>query len=254
MNGVCVAIGAVVQGAPEVESRTVQCLADGTAIFEGHRLTDSRCDDAVPRCTLLVEGGVTGPYPYVAYENQVRQVGSTVWVNLGFWCPQSTAPVPVPTAQDIRDQVIRLLPSVPAVTTGANTLVNIQTLLWADTDPHRDLGRVSVVGQPVWLRLAFDHADWDFGDGATATATQPGKAYDRTGDPCRTVSCPHYFGHTYTAPGPVTVTVRVAWRASFSLDGSAFLPVDDAPLTGPPATAHIRVRAARGVLVAPPGD
>ncbi len=230
------------------------CLADGTAIGHGHVLTDSRCDANVPRCTLLVEGGVSGPYAYVAYENQVREPGSTVWVNLGFWCPQSRAPLGVPTAGDIRDRVIRLLPRVAAATTGANTLVNIQTLLWADTPAERNLGRVTVVGQPVWLRLAFDHAQWDFGDGTRATTSHPGKAYDAQGDPCRAVRCPDYFGHTYTASGPVTVTLRVAWRATFSLDGGNFEPVDDAPLTGPASTQRILVRQARGVLVVPPGD
>jgi hypothetical protein len=145
--------------------------------------------------------------------------------------------------------VVRLLPRVAAVTTGPNTLVNIQTLLWADTAEQRSLGRVTVVGQPVWLRLAFDHAVWDFGDGSRASSAVPGKAYDAVGDPCRTVSCPDYFGHTYTRTGAMTVRVQVAWRASYSLDGQNYQPVDDAPITGPAGTAQIHVRQARGILV-----
>jgi hypothetical protein len=143
-----------------------------------------------------------------------------------------------------------LLPRVPAVTTGPTTLVNIQTLLWADTPQRRSLGRVVVVGQPVWLRLAFDHAVWDFGDGSTLSSDVPGKAYDARNDPCRTVSCPDYFGHTFTTTGVMTVSVRIAWRASYSLDGQNYQPVDDAPLTGPAGTVRIHVRQARGVLVA----
>lgn len=241
-------------GSTPPEYQTVGCTADGTAVRGGRALTDTRCDANVPQCTLLVEGGQSGPYFVLAYDNQVRQAGSSVWVNLGFWCPQSTAPVTVPTAADIRDRVIRLLPPVPAATTGANTLVNIQTLLWADTGRDRSLGRVTVVGQPVWLRLAFDHAEWDFGDGTTATSDTPGKAYDPDGDPCRTVSCAGYFGHVYSGAGPVTVGLRVGWRASYSLDGSSFQPVDDAPLTGPLSTESLLVRQARGVLVTPPQD
>jgi hypothetical protein len=229
-------------------------LPDGTALFDGRTLTDSRCDANVPKCTLLVDGGQPGPNPIWAYEYQVREPGSSEWVNLGFWCPQSTAPVPVPNAQDIRDRVIRLLPAISPVTTGAHSLVNIQTVLWADTTTGRTLGRVTVVGQPVWLRLAFDHADWDFGDGSTATSEHPGKAYDEGTDPCRTVMCPDYYGHVYTATGTMTVRLRVAWNASYSLDGSHYQPVDDAPITGPAGTVSIQVRQARGVLVTPTGD
>jgi hypothetical protein len=200
---------------------------------------------------LLQDGGQTGTYLIWAYETQSLKPGDTVWSNLGFFCPQSTAPVPVgPDLAALRGRVVRLLPRVSAATTGPNTLVNIQTLLWADTAGRRSLGRVMVVGQPVWLRLVFDHAVWDFGDGATASADTPGKVYDATGDPCRTVSCPDYFGHTFTRTGVMTVSVRIAWRASYSLDGQHFQPVDDAPLTGPAGTLRIHVRQARGVLVA----
>jgi hypothetical protein len=252
VNGECEPVNADPVGdSPALEYRYVGCEADGTAIYLATVLTGTRCNTDVPRCTLLMDGGQSGPHPVVAYEDQVRQQGSAVWINLGFWCPQSTAPLPAagPDVAAIRDRVVRLLPRVAAVTTGPNTLVNIQTLLWADTAEQRSLGRVTVVGQPVWLRLAFDHAVWDFGDGSRASSAVPGKAYDAVGDPCRTVSCPDYFGHTYTRTGAMTVRVQVAWRASYSLDGQNYQPVDDAPITGPAGTAQIHVRQARGILV-----
>jgi hypothetical protein len=200
---------------------------------------------------LLVDGGQTGPYPIVAYADEVGGPADRSWTVLRFWCPQSTAPLPDgPDLAAIRDRVIRLLPHVPAVTTGPTTLVNIQTLLWADTPERRSLGQVTVVGQSVWLHLAFDHATWLFGDGTTTRVDAPGKAYDPTGDPCRTVTCPDYFGHTYTSTGVMTVSVRIAWQASYSLDGQHYQPVDDTPLTGPADTVRIHVRQARGVLVA----
>jgi hypothetical protein len=64
------------------------------------------------------------------------------------------------------------------------------------------------------------------------------------------VSCPDYFGHSYTRTGVMTVRVQIAWRASYSLDGQNYQPVDDAPITGPAGTVQIRVRQARGILVA----
>ena len=90
--------------------------------------------------------------------------------------------------------------------------------------------------------------------GTSATAGSPGKAYDEANDPCRTATCPDYFGHVYTRTGTMTVTLQVSWNASYSLDGTAFQPVDDAPITGPASTVHVEVRQARGVLVLPPGD
>lgn len=209
------------------------------------------CDNGIPQCQLLMDGGQSSPNPIIAYEDQIRQPGKSQWQPQAFWCPQSSAPVPAgPDLAAIRDRVIRLLPRVAAATTGPNTLVNIQTVLWADTPERRSLGRVLVVGQPVWLRLAFDHAAWDFGDGTTLSSHSPGKAYDAGNDPCRTVSCPDYFGHTYTATGVMTVRVRIAWRATYSLDGQHYQPVDTTPLTGPADTVRIHVRQARGVLVA----
>ena len=250
VDGVCRAATSVQHGGPQVEYRTLSCLADGTAIVHGTRTSASGCDVGMPHCKLLVDGGQTTTNPVVAFEDQVRQAGSTVWVNLGFWCPASTAPVAVPKTQDIRDEVIRLLPHVAAVTTGPNTLVNIQTLLWADTAERRSLGRVAVIGQPVWLQLAFDHASWDFGDGTGTSSQSPGKAYDPNTDPCRSVNCPDYFGHTFTGTAMVTVNVQITWRASYSLDGQHYQRVDDTPITGPADTVQIHVRQARGILVA----
>jgi hypothetical protein len=132
-------------------------------------------------------------------------------------------------------------------------LVNLQTVLWADTPVRRALGPVRIVGQPVWLRLAFAHASWDFGDGTAEVSDDPGKAYDPVGDRCAQVLCPDYYGHVYRARGPVTIVLRVSWRASYSLDGSHFVPVDPDPLTGPARTQRLLVRQARADLVPNPG-
>jgi hypothetical protein len=127
VDGVCRPVTMVQPGSPNVPSRTAGCMADGTAIVDGSPADDS-CGPNVPRCMLLVDGGQTSPYPIVAYADQAREPGARAWTVLRFWCPQSTAPVAVPGAADIRDRVIRLLPRVSAATTGPNTLVTIQTL------------------------------------------------------------------------------------------------------------------------------
>lgn len=55
--------------------------------------------------------------------------------------------------------------------------------------------------------------------------------------------------HTYRATGHDTITLTIAWHASFSLDGTTWTDVDPNPLTGPTSTAAIMVRQARAVLV-----
>jgi hypothetical protein len=182
---------------------------------------------------------------------------TNTWRFVEFHCPQ-THPDPEPAGPDaatLREQALRLLPRVDIATTdGAFTLVNIQTLLWANTAADRDLGTVTVLGQPVQLRAHFRQATWTFGDGESATTSTPGKAYDREHDRCDTKLCPNYFGHIYRGTGPMTITLRVAWDAAYSTDGAAFQPVPGGAIAGPAATTSITVREARGILVADPDD
>jgi hypothetical protein len=203
----------------------------------------------------LVEGGQPGPNPVIAYENQVREPGKA-WSSKAFWCPQSSGATGVPGAATIRDQVVRLLPRVRIGDTGSPaTLVNLQTIVWADTGVgSRSLGRVTVVGQRVWLRVSFAHAVWDWGDGQSESSAGPGKVYDATGDPCVTVMCAGYFGHVYRRTGRVIIGLRVSWRATYSLDGIHFVPVDPDPIAGPRSTDELLVRQARAVLVPNPGQ
>lgn len=238
------------------EYRYVGCMPGGAAVSQGGALADTRCAGSVPRCKLLAEGGQSGPSPAIAYETQVRQPGQARWTNLGFWCPQSQRATAVPDAATIRDQVLKLLPRVAIATTGSPaTLVNLQTILWADTTARRSLGRITIVGQPVWLKIAFAHAHWDFGDGTSEASADPGKAYDATGNPCAQIMCPDYYGHVYRATGQVRISLTVSWQATYSLDGTHFVPVDPDPLDGPAATHALLVRQARAVLVPnPDGD
>jgi len=181
------------------------------------------------------------------------------WVLQSVWCPGASTPVPQQqtpeiSLAEIRQRAIRLLPTV-AIGSAWHTrgLVNAEAIVWADTDRSRSLSRVQVVGQPVDLRLTFDSATWDFGDGTSTTTDSPGTPYDASTDPCHAAECPGYFGHTYRDPGTRTITLRVAWRAEFSLDGGAtWEAVDPAALAGPSSSATLQIVQARGVLVPNP--
>jgi hypothetical protein len=254
VDGVCRPVGSGGgSGGVQVEYRLVGCTANGRAFLNGALV--GSCGAGVPGCKLLLEGGQSGrPFIY-AYQYQSRRPGQG-WVAESFWCPQTQVPVVVPDAATIRDRVIRLLPQVGIGTAGPSptTLVNIQTLLWARTGTDRGLGRVVIVGRPVWLKIVFDHGSWDFGDGTSASSAVPGKAYDDAGDPCAQVLCPDYYGHLYRATGAMTITLRVSWRASYSLDGTHFQELAGGPITGPRASTALTVRQARAVLVPNPGD
>jgi hypothetical protein len=171
------------------------------------------------------------------------------------WCPEGGAAPPparptAPTAGQIRDQVLRLLPhvSIGSAPDGAG-LANAETVLWADTGTDRRLPTVTIVGQQVELRISFDHANWTFGDGASDTTASPGRPYDAHSDPCETAQCSDYYGHTYTSTGRVTVTLTVTWQAQYHLAGQGWTDVGAAPLAGPSGTQSLIIRQARGVLV-----
>lgn len=213
-------------------------------------LPGATCGPNVAVCKRVTDDGAGDPNLVLAFADQIRPAGAAEWITLDFWCPQHTDPTPAPAASDIRDRAIRLLPTIPVHTTGPNTLVNIQTLFWAGTAADRDLGTVTVVGQPVRLRARVAYVDWDFGDGHTDRSDGPGKPYDREHDRCNTVMCPDYFGHVYRQTGQMTISVRITWDASYSLDGGAtYNPVGTTPIAGPTSTAQVLVRQARAQLV-----
>jgi hypothetical protein len=174
------------------------------------------------------------------------------WTKPVTWCPANARPALDVAA--LRDRAVRLLPKVQIGSAWTTTaLVNAETVLWADTGAARDLGPVTVIGQRVQLRIAFARANWDFGDGSTDTVTTPGKAYDSTGDPCRTAQCADYYGHTYEATGPMTITLTVTWQAQYRAGNGAWTDIVG-PITGPTTTHAITLKQARGVLIPNPGD
>ena len=245
-TGTCAPVGS--QGPSATSTVRTQVIDCGLVSSQDNGLWDKRC--GAPKVCF---DPVTDPQhkrPEHTYATLVESAGR--WVLQSVWCPASAQPVP--TTQALREQVLRLLPHVPigsAWTTRA--LVNAQAIVWAATPPDRSLGTVTVVGRRVALRIGFDHASWDFGEGTTDSVTEPGKPYDRA-NPCATAQCPGYYGHTYRDTGKVTITLNVAWHAQFSLDnGTTWTDVDTVPLTGPRTSHDLQIVQARGILVPPPG-
>jgi hypothetical protein len=181
----------------------------------------------------------------------VRQPDGT-WLYGGGECRQ-VGPAQI-TAAMVRDRVARLVPTAAiGLAPRQATLVNIQTIMWVATVPQRTLAPLTILGRRVVVRIRLDHVDWDFGDGQSDSPKAPGRPYDKVRAPCETVDCPGYFGHTYTETGAMTVTATARWAAVFTVDGGRPVSIPGT-VSGPSASAALRVRQARGVLVLPTGS
>jgi hypothetical protein len=161
VGGVCVPVGSTGPGgvAPPT-TKTIEC---GVASLNGWRWN--------PACGLSMRTCYrTGTTTRVdAFATLTLDPTTNTWGNPVVWCPQDTTPGPDPAT--LREQAIRLLPTVAIGTAPrADTLVNIETILWADTTATRDLGTVTVTGIKVHLRARVRHAP---GPSATTPATPP---------------------------------------------------------------------------------
>jgi len=178
--------------------------------------------------------------------------GGKTWAYTGADCAARTAQprvTPLLARQEIEKLVPR--PGIGVAPPGGKTLVNLQTVLWADTPADRSLGTVTLLGTyRVALRVHVQRVAWAFGDGATEVAGGPGLPY-RKGEHCTTVTCPGHFGHVYATTGTMTITEQVTWSGQYSVDGGAWQDVAGT-VDGPAATTQVTVLEARGVLVADP--
>ena len=234
---------------PNNPTPTVETIDCGPVVVEGSfiamptavcGLVHPMCDAATP--AALPGNGAHNFVDLITYPNGTQTQVPHCAVPPGNARPQVTGDM-------AKAQAEKLLPH-PAIGTapaGGVSLVNIETVLWVDTKPDITLGTVNLLGFRVTLRAHLERADWDFGDGATASSEGPGKAYSHA-DPCKTAQCPNYFGHTFRRTGEVTIGAQLTWSGQFQVDGGAW---QDIPGTvTAPATEHpLHVKEARGVLV-----
>jgi hypothetical protein len=153
------------------------------------------------------------------------------------------------TALMLTQQIRKLVPhpAIGIAPPGGASLINIQTLLWAQTPPSQDLGTVTLLGHHISLRATVHHIDWDFGDGTHTTTTSPQPPYNPAA-PCTSRQCPHYWGHTYTTTGPIHISATITWTGHYRVDRSTWQTINDT-VTGPTTTAALTIRQARGILV-----
>jgi hypothetical protein len=220
----------------------LQAMGDGSAVVDARGCATGRdgCDQAAQ------EAG----RPHRNFVRVVKQADGT-WMLNGVECDPVAGP-PRVTPLMVWQRASRLIPATPiGLAPRVSTLVNIQTIMWVDTTAARTLPTVAILGQPVTIHISIDHVAWDFGDDHAESSHGPGKPYDSRGDPCKTYQCPHYYGHTYTSTGRMTVTATATWRAAFRVDGGALTTIPGT-VAGPTTAAGILVCEARSVLVPDP--
>jgi hypothetical protein len=98
---------------------------------------------------------------------------------------------------------------------------------------------VNLLGRNVSLDARVETVDWDFGDGASATTSGPGRPYSDA-DPCDTVRCPGYFGHIYSDTGHLHVTATITWSGTYRIDGGPVQPIPGSVATeARPTDVHV---------------
>ncbi|HEX8305478.1 MAG TPA: hypothetical protein VF612_11420 [Jatrophihabitans sp.] len=169
-------------------------------------------------------------------------------VPIAAWCAGAAAPMPSTAA--LRDEVIRLLrpPALGVSPSTGTALINLRTLFWVNTPTQVRLGRATLIGFPVDLRITYDRAEFDFGDGTADTLTTPGAAYHPAHD-CG--PCADRFGHNYTTRGTVTVTARVYWHAQFRIATGAWTDIPGDVTATQPSRTTLTVKQSRSTLTPP---
>lgn len=239
------------QGVPMPPTRVVDCgprlVRGGVIAVPGDVCSQVRSVCGVASSRQLP----TDPFLTTTGTSQPAPGGG--WEQVGLDCSARSA-APQVTGVLVMQEVRRLVPHprIGVAPPGGVTLVNIQTLLWADTASEQSLGTVVLLGHRVALQVRVARVDWDFGDGQSETTDGPEPRYDPAAG-CRTVTCPGYWGHTYASTGAMTIAATVTWSGAYRVDAGAWLAIPG-EVTGPAVTAALTVKQARGVLVPGPGQ
>jgi hypothetical protein len=178
-------------------------------------------------------------FRYWLYRRPLDAAGNPTgpWVQMpGAFC---RGPNPNINALDIaaafRWRFVPIAPSATRFNPSDGTLVNIDTVFYADT-PGVVRTAITLLGQRVVLTLHPVSWLWTFGDGATLTTTTPGAPYPDTS-----------VTHRYRETGTYAASVTVTWGGTFTFGGQTVDIPGTTSRAGP--TAAVTVREARAHLV-----
>jgi hypothetical protein len=235
-------------GAKPAVTRVVSC---GPVQVRGHllRTADDVCGQVRDSCAIEPDQIPTADATATTAAYQTRQPDGT-WTLTGLTCANHPA-TPQITPLLIAQQARRLVPhpSIGIAPPGGATLVNIQTLLWLNTPATQQLTPITLLGHHITITITITEIHWTFGDGHTDTTTNPEPAYNPA-DHCHTITCPGYWGHTYTTPGPTTITATTTWTGTYTDNGHNNTDIPGT-VTAPPSHTTLTIRQAHTELVDP---
>jgi hypothetical protein len=120
------------------------------------------------------------------------------------------------------------------------TLINVDTITYTEDVPQ-DF-ETELLGVPVTIRAVPSTFAWNFDDGTAPLVTEhPGAPYPD-----------HTVGHTYSAPGEVTIGLTTTWRGQFQITGTSTWTDVPGEATTSTTSPTITVHEARTRLVEDP--
>jgi hypothetical protein len=231
-----------------ITSAQVQTFDCGAPVPVGHVLDGTDfCGQVRNSCAGDPLTNAAGQ-PLTTYASRTLGPGG-LWSLLSTDCAVIAGPAPVPAAA-VEASFIKLLPHLSLSSAPANgrSLVNAESLFWIPTTNPLDLGTTTLLGHHITLSATVTAVTWNFGDGTTTTDDGPGRAF-LASDHCATLTCPDWFGHTYTTPTPhLTVTATITWTGTYTIDGGVHLSIPGTVTTTPPPIPMTVVQA-RSVLL-----
>ncbi|WP_231601154.1 PKD domain-containing protein [Salinibacterium sp. SWN167] len=126
-------------------------------------------------------------------------------------------------------------PQAPAAGMQPNQwmIVGLDTNFYATTSAHVVDG--TLFGGTAQVRFTPIAYNWDYGDGSTATTSNPGKTWDKYRI---TEFDPTPASHVYEEPGNYTITLAVTYAAEYRVAGSSWQNVvGTLTIIAPPLTA-----------------
>jgi hypothetical protein len=242
------ASGDVVKSGSASSGLVTQTFDCGPPVPVGHLLSASDfCGQVHNSCAGDPLTNAAGQ-PLTTYAS--RTMGADgFWSLLSIDCTVVAGPAPVPAAA-AQASFIKLLPhlSVSSAPPNGRSLVNAESLFWIPTANPLNLGSATLLGHRVTLTATVASVRWNFGDSTTATTNGPGRPF-LASDHCATLTCPGWFGHTYTTPAAhLSVPATITWTGTYNVDGGVELSIPATVTTTPPPTT-VTVVQARSVLV-----
>lgn len=145
------------------------------------------------------------------------------------------------TVQDVLSAIRRIGLPAAEVRGPAYTLVNLRTTFY--TEPQTIDRSLDIIGYDVDLHVEPTSFTWSWGDGSATVTSTPGRPYPST-------DVTHTYTHATDDGESLRMSVEVAYRARYRVDGQDWIDIDE-PITVAGPARSLPIRQASAVLVQP---